>query len=142
MSDPAHFVYSSAIAHCVTKLRDHETKTVDEYIDEAPEHAREKLLELRQLLRKVAPKATESIKWGTPVFEENRILFAFAAHKAHINFIPTPASLDPFKDELKPFKTGKGSIQLPYDKPLPAALIKKIAKHRADDVRLNDAHWM
>jgi uncharacterized protein YdhG (YjbR/CyaY superfamily) len=117
-------------------------KTVDDYIDAAPEQAREKLIELRSLLKNIVPGAVESIKWGTPVFEEKRILFAFAAFKSHMNFMPTASSLEPFKKELEEFKTGKGTIQLPYDKPLPKALIKKIALHRIDDVRNNDARWM
>lgn len=116
--------------------------TVDEYISGFPKEAQEKLKELRAILRSVAPKATEDIKWGSPVFEEKRILFAFTAHKSHINFMPTRSSLEPFLDELKDYKTGKDTIQLPYDKPIPKALIKKIATYRAKDVRDNDALWM
>lgn len=116
--------------------------TIDEYIEAAPEKARPKLIDLRTILKEVAPNATEAIKWGSPVFEENRILFAFAAFKTHLNFMPTKSSLDPFEKELEKFVTGKGTIQFPYDKPLPKALIKKIAKHRAKDVRENDARWM
>ncbi len=115
---------------------------IDEYIDAAPVEAREKLIEIRAILNRVAPKATEAIKWGTPVFEEKRILFAFAAFKSHMNFMPTQSSLLPFQEELKDFKTGKGTIQFPYDKPLPKMLIRKIATHRAKDVRENDARWM
>lgn len=117
-------------------------KSIDEYIQSAPKEAQEKLQELRAILKKVAPKATEAIKWGSPVFEENRILFAFAAFKNHLGFMPTPKTLDQFREELTGFKTGKASIQFPYDKPLPKTLITKIAKHRAKDVRENDARWM
>ena len=116
--------------------------TIDEYISAAPKEAQAKLKEIRSILRKVAPEATEAIKWQTPVFEEKRILFAFAAFKSHMNFMPTPSALIPFAEELKGFTTGKGSIQFPYDKPLPKALIKKIAEYRARDVRENDAKWM
>ena len=90
----------------------------------------------------MAPEATEAIKWGNPVFEANRILFAFSAHKAHINFAPTPAAMQPFRNELAAHKTGKGTLQIPYDKPMPEALIRKIAKFRVKDVRDNDAKWM
>lgn len=116
--------------------------TVDEYISSFPTEAQEKLKELRAILKSVAPKATEDIKWGSPVFEEKRILFAYTAHKSHINFMPTRSSLEPFIDALKDFKTGKDTIQLPYNKPIPKKLIKKIASHRAKDVRDNDALWM
>ena len=116
--------------------------TITEYINSAPPEAREKLKELRAILQEVAPEAKESIKWGSPVFEENRILFAFAAFKSHLNFMPTPSALEPFKEQLAKYNTGKGSIQFPYDKPLPRALIRKIAEFRARDVRENDARWM
>jgi uncharacterized protein YdhG (YjbR/CyaY superfamily) len=117
-------------------------KTIDEYIRVAPPEAYEHLQALRALLRKVAPKATEAIKWGSPIFEEKRILFAFTAHRTHVNFMPTHRTLDHFKEELADYKTGKDTIQLPYDKPLLSALIRKLAMHRAKDVRENDARWM
>jgi uncharacterized protein YdhG (YjbR/CyaY superfamily) len=117
-------------------------KTVTEYINAAPKEARERLRELRSILRKVAPDATETLKWGSPVFEEKRILFSYTAFKSHLNFMPTRTALEPFKDELAKYTTGKDTIQFPYDKPLPKGLIRKIAIYRARDVRENDARWM
>ena len=116
--------------------------TVEEYIKAAPKEAQEKLREIRDILKKVAPNATEALKWGAPVFEEKRILFAYTAFKSHLNFMPTQSSLEPFKKELADYKTGKDTIQFPYGKPLPKMLIRKIAAYRAKDVRENDARWM
>ncbi len=115
---------------------------VDEYIEAAPLVAREKLREIRSILRKVAPNATEMLKWGNPVFFENRILFSYSAFKTHINFMPTGPAMIPFVKELSEFTTGKDTIQIPYDKPLPRKLIQKIAQYRIKDVRENDAKWM
>lgn len=117
-------------------------KTVDEYIKAALEEAQEKLREIRALLKEVAPKAEEALKWGSPVFEEGRILFSYSAHKSHLNFSPTGPAMEPFKEELAKFKTGKDTIQFPYDKPLPKGLIRKIARFRAKQVRESDARWM
>jgi uncharacterized protein YdhG (YjbR/CyaY superfamily) len=116
--------------------------TVDEYIRAAPPEARGKLRELRALLRSVAPKAKESLKWGSPVFEEGRILFAYAAFRTHLNFMPTPSAMQPFKKELAKFTTGKGTLHLPYDKPLPKALIRRIAAFRVKELQEKDVHWM
>lgn len=116
--------------------------TIDEYIDAAPKEAQTKMHELRAILKKVAPKAKEAIKWGSPVFEEKRILFAFSAFKTHLNFMPTRSALEPFKKELEGYVTGKDTIQFPYDKPLPKALIKKVAAYRAMEVRELDSKWM
>jgi len=113
-----------------------------EYIDAAPGEAREKLLELRGILKEVAPDATESIKWGSPVLEEKRILFAYSAYKSHINFMPTHSAMIPFEKELTDYKTGKDTIQFPYNKPLPKPLIKKISAYRVKEVKENGALWM
>lgn len=116
-------------------------RTVDEYIKSAPADSQAKLRELREILRKVAPNATEGIKWGSPVFEQGRILFAYAAHKSHLNFVPTKPAIEPFMDELSEFKMGKDSIQFPYGKPLPKALIRKIAAFRVKQVKHDNALW-
>lgn len=116
--------------------------TVTEYIRAAPQHAQRKLREIRAVLKKVAPKATEKLKWGSPAFEQRRILFAFAAFKSHLNFFPTHPAMVPFRRELAKYKTGKDTIQFPYDEPLPKALIRKIAAYRVKQVREEDARWM
>lgn len=116
--------------------------TIDEYIKAAPQHVQEKLHEMRAILKEVAPNATEAIKWGSPVFEERRILFSFSAFKSHLSFMPTSSSLEPFRNELTELSTTRETIRFPYDKPLPKSLIQKIAAYRAKDVRENDAHWM
>jgi len=116
--------------------------TVDEYIEAAPKEAQEKLREIHAILKKVAPSAKEILKWGSPVFEEGRILFSYSAYRSHLNFSPTGPAMEPFKKELAKFKTGKDTIQFPYDKPLPKMLIRKIAAFRAKQVRESDARWM
>lgn len=116
-------------------------KTVPEYIAAAPVAAQKNLRELRAVLGKVAPRATEAIKWGVPVLEEERILFSYSAHRTHINFMPTGSSLAPFKAELTAYRTGKDTIQLPHHEPIPKALIRRIAAHRVKQVR-EGALWM
>jgi uncharacterized protein YdhG (YjbR/CyaY superfamily) len=76
------------------------------------------------------------------VFEEKRILFAFTAFKSHLNFMPTHPAMKPFKKELAGYITGKDTIRFPHDKPLPKALIRKIAAFRVKQVREEDARWM
>ena len=117
-------------------------KSVEEYIKAAPKEAQAKLRELRAILKKVAPDAAEKLKWGTPVLDEKRILFAYSAHKSHLNFMPTGPALEPFREELAGFKTGKDTLQLPYDRPLPKTLLRRIATFRAKQVREHDARWM
>ena len=118
------------------------SKNVDDYVKAAPANAQKHLKEIRTILKSVAPSAEEVIKWGMPMFVGKRILFSFSAYKTHMSFMPTGPSLKPFVEELKKYKTGKDTIQFPYDKPLPKALIKRIAAYRFNDVENNDAKWM
>src|SRR4051812_33417628 len=115
---------------------------VTAYIAAAPKQAQPHLKELRALLKEVVPDAVEAVKWGAAVFQEKRILFAYAAFKDHINFVPTRPVLELFKKELKDQTCTAGSLQLPYDKPLPKKLIQRMAEARAQDLQENDARWM
>ena len=99
--------------------------TIAEYIRAAPREGQPHLRRLYAILKRVAPEAEETIKWGTPFFVEPRFLFAFSAHKAHLNFSPTAAGLEPFRKELEKHKTTKGLLQIPYKKPLPEDLVRK-----------------
>ena len=98
---------------------------------------------LYAILKSVAPEAEEAIKWGTPFFVEPRFLFAFSAYKAHLNFAPMSAGLEPFRKELKKYKTTKNFLQIPYDRPLPEDLVRKIAEYCVQAVRerKDDAFW-
>src|ERR1700754_2143266 len=107
--------------------------TIAEYISAAPREGQPHLRHLYKLLKSVAPKAEEAIKWGNPFFIEPRFLFAFSAHKAHLNFVVMEAGLQPFTKELEGHKTTKGMLQVRYDEPLPETLIRKIAQRRVRD---------
>jgi uncharacterized protein YdhG (YjbR/CyaY superfamily) len=117
--------------------------TIAAYIRAAPREGQAHLRRLYAILKSVAPEAEETIKWGTPFFVEPRFLFAFSAHKAHLNFTPMAAGLEPFRKELQKHKTTKGILQIPYDKSLPEDLIRRIAERRLRDVRQrkDDAFW-
>jgi uncharacterized protein YdhG (YjbR/CyaY superfamily) len=126
------------IGESVTKAK---PATVDEYIENAPAEAQERLRDIRAILAGVAPDASEAIKWNVPVFETDRILFSYSAHKTHINFMPTRTTLEAVMDEVGDFDTGRDTIKLPYDRPLPREMIKKVAEHRVREVE-EGARWM
>jgi len=105
---------------------------VDSYLAACPEPHRTTLEKLRATIRSVVPKeTTEEIKYGMPSFQYKGGLVAYAAFKEHCSFFPMNGSLvGEFADELKAYKTSKGTIQFPADKPMPAALVKKMVKAR------------
>ena len=117
--------------------------TIAEYIRAAPREAQPHLRQLYAILKSAAPDAKEVIKWGTPFFVEPRFLFAFSAHKAHCNFAPTAAALKAFRKQLEKHKTTKGSLQIPYNEPLPEDLVRMIADYSLREVREreDDAFW-
>ena len=117
--------------------------TIAEYIRAAPREGQPHLRRLYAILKSVAPEAEEAIKWGTPFFVAPRFLFAFSAHKAHCNFAPTAAALEAFRKELETHKTTKRFLQIPYNKPLPADLVRKIAEYSLRELREreDDAFW-
>lgn len=110
--------------------------TIDEYIQSFPEHARQKLVELRNLVRKQAPQAQEKISYQIPTFFLNGNLVHFAAYENHIGFYPTSSGIRAFKSKLSKYKNAKGSVQFPMDEPLPVELIKQMVKFRvAENLR-------
>ena len=106
--------------------------SVDEYLAGVPEPARSTLNKVRAAIRSaVPPEATEAISYRIPTFRYKGALVAFAAFSNHCSFFPMSSSLiETFKSELKDFHTSKGTIQFPVDKPLSAALVKKLVRAR------------
>ena len=102
-------------------------KTIDEYIQAQDEDKQGDLQYLRQILRDALPEAEERISWSMPTFWKKHNILHFAASKNHIGFYPGPAAVELFAEELKDYKTNKGTIRIPYGK-IDAELIEKIAK--------------
>jgi len=108
-------------------------ENIDDYIASFGSHIREILKTIRSAITSVAPDAEECISYGMPAFRYHGVLVYFAAAKNHIGFYPTPSGVEAFKKYLKPYKTSKGAIQFPIDKPIPLELIKKIVQFRVDE---------
>lgn len=108
-------------------------KDIDSYIAEQVPDVRERLEQIRQVVKTSAPKAEEVISYGMPAFKFHGMLVYFAAFKNHIGFYALPSGNEAFQKELSAYKQGKGSIQFPLDQPVPLALIKKIVKFRVKE---------
>jgi uncharacterized protein YdhG (YjbR/CyaY superfamily) len=110
-------------------------QNIDEYISGFPAPVQEKLISLRETIRKTAPDAIEKIGYGMAAFTLNGPLVYFAAFEKHIGFYPVPSGIEAFKKELSIYKQGKGSVQFPLDKPLPLMLIAEIVRFRIEENR-------
>lgn len=109
-------------------------KSVNEYIKTFPTDTKSKLIQIRNLVKKLAPTAVETISYGMPTFKLNgKNLVHFAGYKSHIGFYPTPSALVAFEKELLAFKTSKGTAQFELDKELPIKLIEKMIEYRIEE---------
>lgn len=103
-------------------------KTIDEYIAAQPEGVQGYLKKIRDAIHAVLPEAEEKISWSMPTYWKKYNIIQFAAHKNHIGLYAGTEAVVEFEERLEEYKTSKGSIRLPYDKPLPLELIGEIAK--------------
>jgi uncharacterized protein YdhG (YjbR/CyaY superfamily) len=106
-------------------------KTIDEYLAYQPEKVMEVLENLRQIIRDTAPEAEEVISYGIPAYKYHGMLVYFAAYKKHCSlFAGNGALTKQMQEELKAYKTSKGTIQFTVEKPLPDELVREIVKIR------------
>lgn len=108
------------------------SESIDEYFDFFPKEVQKLLKQMRQTIQKAAPKADEKISYGIPTYYLNGNLVHFGAFKSHIGFYPGALAIATFKKDLARYKGAKGSVQFPYDQPLPLALVIKIVKFRVE----------
>jgi len=99
-------------------------ETIDAYILEQPEDIQKYLYQMHGILQAALPDAQERISWSMPTYWNQHNIVHFAGFKKHIGFYPGPQAIEMFEE----YKTSKGAIQFPYNKPLPAELIAEIAK--------------
>ena len=109
---------------------------IDEYLMKVNPEQRAALETLRKRIRAVAPEAEECLSYGVPAFRLKGVLVGFGASKNHCTFFPmTGHTVAAFAEELKEFETSKGAIRFTPERPLPAALVKKIVKARLAEER-------
>jgi uncharacterized protein YdhG (YjbR/CyaY superfamily) len=115
--------------------------TVEEYLSQVPEEARAALERLRKTIKAAAPNTMETISYQMPTFKyQGRALVGFAAFKNHCSLFPYSTKvMDSHKEELQSYETSKGTIRFPIDKPLPAALVKKIVKARIEEIETRNS---
>jgi uncharacterized protein YdhG (YjbR/CyaY superfamily) len=113
--------------------------TIDDYIASQPKEAQKVLQELRSIIKEAAPDAIEILNYKVPAFtlvpggkRDQQIMMA--GYAKFVGFYPFPTTMKEFSDELKEYKQGKGSVQFPFEKPLPKDLIIRMVKFRRDEI--------
>ncbi len=110
-------------------------KTTDDYLDALSDEKRAALQRLRRIVRAVVPGAEECISYGVPGFRlRARWLLSFGAASKHCAIYPGAYAVRVLKKELKGYSTSKGTVRFPPERPLPAALVRKLVKARLQDM--------
>jgi len=114
-------------------------ETIDDYIANQPKEAQHILQELRSIIKEAAPDAIEILNYKVPCFNlvptgkrDQQIMMA--GYAKFVGFYPFPTTMSKFSDELKNYKHGKGSVQFPFNKPLPKDLILRMVKFRREEI--------
>jgi uncharacterized protein YdhG (YjbR/CyaY superfamily) len=106
-------------------------RTIDEYLAALSPDKRAALEQLRKTIKAVAPQAEECISYQIAAFRQNGMLVGFGATAKHCAFyLMSSTTVEAHRDELKDYDTSKGTIRFQPDKPLPAALVRKLVKAR------------
>ena len=110
--------------------------SIDEYIESFPGDIQEIMNKIRETIKAAAPDAGEKISYNMPTFTLNgKYLVYFAGWKNHIAFYGAPKGNPEFNEDLTAYESGQGTLQFPYEKPMPLDLITKIVKFRAAENR-------
>jgi uncharacterized protein YdhG (YjbR/CyaY superfamily) len=110
---------------------------VDEYLAGLDEPKRTALQKLRQTILGIVPDAEECISYGMPAYRlEGKVVAGFAAFKTHLSYLPHSGSvLGKLSDDLAGYRSTKGSLHFPIDKPLPKTLVRRLIERRLGEVR-------
>lgn len=103
-------------------------KTIDEYISIQEEDIQQILHKVRDTIHAAIPEAEERISWSMPTFWKKQNIIHFSAHKNHLGVYPGSEAIEHFSEQLVEYKSSKGAVQFPYNKPIPYELIAEIAK--------------
>jgi uncharacterized protein YdhG (YjbR/CyaY superfamily) len=107
-------------------------RTIDEYLAGLSDDRRAALERLRRTIKAVAPRVEECISYGLAAFRlEGKMLVAMGATAKHCGlYLMSASTVEAHKDDLQGYDTSKGTIRFPADRPLPAALVRKLVKAR------------
>lgn len=109
-------------------------ENVEQYINALPDEIQKITQKIRSIIKSEAPNCIESIAYGIPAYKTfGKPLVYFAAFKNHIGLYATPSGHTQFATALSQYKQGKGSVQFPFDKPIPYDLIKEIVAFRVKE---------
>jgi uncharacterized protein YdhG (YjbR/CyaY superfamily) len=112
-------------------------ETVSQYIASAPPQSRTLLRQIRGAIKKAAAGITERISYRIPAFDlDGKYLLYMAGFKNHVGIYPvTSGMVAKYGSQLKPYRSGPGTLRFALDERLPLGLITKLARLRVQERR-------
>lgn len=111
--------------------------TIEKYVAQYPRKTQQIMQRIKKIIRECAPSAEEKISYGIPTFTlSGTNLVHFGAYPNHIGFYPTPEVIAAFTEEIAAYKSAKGSVQFPLDKPIPYELIRAMTIARVSTINI------
>jgi uncharacterized protein YdhG (YjbR/CyaY superfamily) len=106
-------------------------QNVDDYVQGFPADVQRILSTLRQAIRQVFPAAEESISYGIPTYKLGKSpVVYFAAHQHHVSVYPATERSVVALPRLVPYRSGRGTLKFPLEKPVPLGLVKQFVRLR------------
>lgn len=108
---------------------------VTDYLAQLPEPEKSVLTRLRETVYEIVPRAEDAFSYGIPTYRyKGKYMIAFAKNKEFMSIYPGAEAIDVFKNDLKGFKTSKGTISFTADHPLPPVLLRNIILLCRDEI--------
>lgn len=109
---------------------------VDRYIASFPPDAALILERLRETVHKAAPGATEGFKYDMPVFRiGDAYIFYMGGWRKHVGLYPIYSQAPELEAEIAPLRSGKDTLKVVYNKPIPYPLVTRLVKAIVKDLK-------
>lgn len=127
--------FTSSSPKAMKQANTAQTDTTEDYLKALPKDQRDALQQLRKQILAAVPGTEEHFGYGMPAFKYNGhpMLYIGAAKNHCALYGSVPAG---FKQALKDFTVSKGAIQFTPEKPIPAAVVKEIARAKAAEIEV------
>ena len=110
-------------------------ETIESYITRFPPDLGKLLKNVQFTIRKAAPEAVETIKYGMPTYLLNGNLIFFAGYPTYISVYPRTAAMEKVKEKIARYESGRGTLKFPIDEPIPYGLIGELVTIRVAESR-------
>lgn len=111
-------------------------EAVDQYLQAAPSPQRETLEQLRTMLLRLLPRATEAMRYGLPaVVLDDAGVAGYGSFRDHCGYFPFSGDvLEHAGEVIAPYETSKGGLRFAIDRPLPVPVVRRLVRLRLDEL--------